>query len=270
MSRRVEGAAEMRQAARAQNRRAAFRHFARLETLQIMEPDPIPPTPSGSDDRAARAFARVGWTKLLAELYRYARDTLRLAAIDAERKGLVEAMEVVNILAEASLGGTLPWDQPEDATGEQIIGLACKKLDGVCWTLYRRAARTCYDDALEERPDLGKDALARLIEERGLSDLESALRHDADATVYLEEMLAGRKRAQIASRLGWDAQRAKVVRNRIVRRVRALYAATNDDNSEDEPPSSGPRGSCHVQTTEERPRTHPEPHRGALGAGRRR
>jgi hypothetical protein len=185
---------------------------------------------SGSEYSAARAFARVGLERLLAKLYLYATGTLHLAAIGAERGGVVEAGDVVNTLIEKGFSGTLAWTLPEDATEEQIVGLACMKLRGMHWTLRRQAARTLGDDALDERADPSPDALARLMVERGLADLAGAVQHDAEATAYLRGMLAGETRAEIADELGWTADRAKVVRKRILRGVAALSARMNEDS----------------------------------------
>ena len=78
-----------------------------------MEPHPIPPTPSGPDHSAARALARVGWTKVWARLLRYATSVLRLAAMDAESAGVVEAGDLVGALFEKSRAGTKVRKHPE-------------------------------------------------------------------------------------------------------------------------------------------------------------
>jgi hypothetical protein len=206
-----------------------------------MAADRIPPTPSGAIPRAARALARVGWPKVWARLLRYATSVLRLAAMDAESAGVVEAGDLVGALFEKSLDGTLAWTLQERATDDEIVAYACTKLFGMRSTLRRKAARTVCDDALDERPDPGPDALARLMVKRGVVDLERVFERDGEASAYLREMLDGETRPEIVRTLGWPVARAKVVRWRIVRRTQALYAETNDDR-EDEPPSSGPRG----------------------------
>ena len=204
-----------------------------------MAPDPIPPTPPEPNYTAARAFARIGWPKVWARLYLYATSTLRLAAIDAESAGVVEAADVVITLLVTSLDGALGWTLPEDATEEQILGLACAKLSGMRWTLQRQAARTVsYDDALEEREDPGPDALARLVAKRGFADLERLFEHDAEGWAYFAEMLDGKTCPAIASTLGCTLEQGDTVRRRVVRRTAALCRTMNDD-SEDEPPSSG-------------------------------
>jgi hypothetical protein len=80
-----------------------------------MEAILIPPTPSGSNDSAARAFARVGWTKLSLRLYRYATTTLGLAALGAKRAGVFEAADLVNTLFLWALSGRLAWPFEHDA-----------------------------------------------------------------------------------------------------------------------------------------------------------
>jgi hypothetical protein len=194
----------------------------------------------GPDYTAARAFARIGWPKVWARLSLYATGTLRFAAIDAESAGVVEAADLVSTLLVTSLDGMLGWTLPEDATEEQILGLACAKLHGMRRTLQRQAARTGhYDDALDERPDPGPDALARLMRERGIVDMERLFEHDAEASVYLGEMLEGEARAEIMCKLGWPLRRANTAYKRIVRGIAAHARRINDD-SEDAPPSSGP------------------------------
>jgi hypothetical protein len=194
-----------------------------------MAADLISPPPSRSSDSAARAFARVGWPKVWARLYRYATGTLGLAAIDARRGRVFEAADLVNALCVRALLGRLDWSLPEDATDKQIIGSACTKLHGMRSTLRRKAARTVCDDALDERPDPGPGALARLMKARGSVDLEAAFAHDAEASVYVGEMLKGEARADIMDTLGWTPKRANAVYMRIMRRVAALAQRTNDD-----------------------------------------
>lgn len=227
------------------------------------------PTRSGSDNSAARAFACVGFPTLLAKLYRYATGTLGLAAIDAESAGVVEATDLVNTLVERGLGGTLPWSLPDHATTEQIVAHACMKLYAMRSALRKTAAYARGDDALDERADEAPDAFARLSGERAIADVVRAFEHDAEASAHIAKMREGKTRKDIASELGCTAGRVDVVRNRIVRGMTALRESAND-NGEDEPPSSGPRGSYHAQATEERRRADAEPHRGAGGAGGRR
>ena len=228
-------------------------------------------TRSGPQHSTARAFVRVGWASFVEKLHRYATATLRLAAIDAERAGVVEAVDLVNTLVERGLSGTLSWDLPEHATEVEIIGYACTKLYGMRSTLRRKDAFTVGgDEAIEERADEAPDALELLAEQRGIAEVLRAFEHDPEALAHVREMLAGSKRAEIVEELGCTADRADAVRKRIIRGIEALCARMNDQ-SEDEPPSSGPRGSYHEpQATEERQGAAPEPHRGAGRAGRRR
>src|SRR5690242_9236844 len=116
---------------------------------------------SGPDDSTARAFVRVGFPRLLARLYRYATGTLRLAAIDADHAGDVEAVDLVHTLVEKGLSGTLTWTLPEHATDDEVVGYACSKLYGLRSTLRRKAdlTRRDDDDALEERADEAPGAL---------------------------------------------------------------------------------------------------------------
>jgi hypothetical protein len=195
----------------------------------------IPPTPTGSNHNAARAFARVGWPKVWATLHLYARGTLRLAAIGARRAHAIEAADLVNTLVKMSLDGTLGWTLPEHATDEEILRLACMKLHGMRWTLRRQAARTVYHDdhhdgALDERPDPGPDALARLMAKRGFADLERLFEHDAEGSAYFAEMLEGKTCLAIAGELGCTLEQGDTVRRRVVRRVAALCRRMNDDS----------------------------------------
>jgi hypothetical protein len=229
-------------------------------------------TCSGPHDSAARAFARVGFSKLLGKLHRYATGTLHLAAIDAESADVVEAVDLVHTLVVKTLDGKLAWTLPESATDEEVVGYACKKLYGMRSTLRRKAGLTvCYDDdALDERVDeAAPDAQERLVEQSGIAAVVRAFAHDAEASAHIRMMLAGKKRAEIAEELGCTPERVDVVHKRILRGVAALSARMNHE-SEDEPPSSGSRGTDHAQTTQERQGAAPEPHRGAGRAGRRR
>jgi hypothetical protein len=201
-----------------------------------MQADRIPPTPSGPNDSAARALARVGWTKVWRRLYRYATTTLGFAAIDAKRAGVVEAADLVNTLLVLALLGRLDWNLPEHATEVQIIHAACTKLYGMRSNLRRNAAWTVHDDALDERPDPCADALARLMEARGLAALERLFEHDAEASAHLEEMLDRKTRQEIAEKLGCTLLRVDTVRKRIVRAI-AAYARSANDDSEDAGPA---------------------------------
>jgi hypothetical protein len=183
------------------------------------------PMPFKPDHSAARAFARVGWAKLVAKLHGYATGSLRLAAVGAEHAGVFEASDLVNTLVEQSLDGTLGWTLPGHATEEEIVGLACMKLSGMRWTLRRRAARELGDDALDERVDPSPDALARLMAQRGLADLARVFQQDAEASAYVRGMLAGNKREEIMAELGLTAERADVVRKRILRGLAATCAS---------------------------------------------
>jgi len=228
------------------------------------------PKPSGSDDSAARAFARVGFPKFLAKLYRYATGTLRLAAIGAESADVVEAVDLVNALVEKGLDGRLDWALPEHATDDEVVGYGCTKLYGMRANLRRDAARFVCDDALDALADEAPDALARLQEQRGIAEVLRAFEHDAETSAHVREMLAGKTRTEIASALGCAPAHADVVRRRILRGMAALRTRMNED-SEDGPPSSGPRGIYHEpQATEERQGAAREPLRGAGGARGRR
>jgi hypothetical protein len=228
-----------------------------------------PSTPSAPAETPAQAFVRVGFPKLLAKLYRYATGRLHLAGVDAERAGVFEAADLVNTLVVRGLSGDLKWPLGEDATEAQVAAYACKKLYGMRSTFGRKNGHTLGDDdALDALADESPDALELLVEQRGLADLLRAFEHDDEASAHLSEMLTGKTRAEIVDALGCTEERANAVRRRIVRGVTALSARMNDD-SEAEPPSSGPRGRYHeLQATEERPGAPPEPHRGAGGARR--
>ena len=224
---------------------------------------------SGSDDSMARAFVRVGWTKLLSKLHRYATGTLRTAAIDADRADVIEAVDLVNTLVMKGLDGTLDWSLPEHATDEQIIGYACTKLYGMRSTLRRKSAFMLRDDgdAIEEHADAGPSALELLAAQGEIAEVLRAFEHDAEASIHIKLMLEGKTRAEIVEELGCTRERANVVRKRITRGIAALCAGNNE--SEDEPPSSGSRGIYHEsQTTQERQGAHAEPRRGAVGARR--
>ena len=230
----------------------------------------------GQDASAARAFLRVGFPSLLPKLHRYATATLHLADMDDERAGVVEAFDLVHTLVAKALEGTLTWTLSEDATEDQIVGHACKRLYWMRSTLRIKAALTACDDdaldALDALPDEGPGPLELLVEHRGRADVVRAFEQDAEASAYVREMLAGKTRAEIVDALCSSDKHADVVRKRIIRKLTALCARMNDESeSEAEPPSSGPQGSYHApQATEERQGAPPEPHRGAGGAGRRR
>jgi hypothetical protein len=222
-----------------------------------------------SDERAARAFARVGYEKMQARLYLYATCVLHLAAVDARRAGLYEALELVDMLFLRVLEGTVAWALAEDATEEEITRYACVKLFGMLSTLRRGSARTFGGDAVDELADDAPDALTLLLMHRGVTDVKRALSGDAEAWAYIQGMLEGGKRAQIAAELGCTAEHGKVIRKRIMRCAAALHAM--NDNGEDEPPSSDPRRSHdELPTAQERHRALHEPPRGALRAGGRR
>jgi DNA-directed RNA polymerase specialized sigma24 family protein len=222
------------------------------------------------DDRAARAFARVGYKTMVAKLYGYATCVLRLAAIDAARAGRVEALDLVHTLVVNILSGTVVWVLPEHATDEEIVGYACTKLYGMLSNLRKHDARTSGGDALDQLADGAPDPLATLLTRHSIAELLRAVGDDAEATAHLRGVLEGKPRAQIAAQLGCSVEHATALRKRIMRGVAALNASMND-NGEDEPPSSGPRGhDDELPTAEERHRAPPEPPRGALRAGRRR
>jgi hypothetical protein len=205
-------------------------------------------------------------------LHVYATTTLHLAPIDAAvADSRVEATELVDTLFDKGLQGKLPFDLPEDATEEQVVRYLSNRLRWMCTDTFRQDARTVGDEALDELPDPTPDALERLSGLRMVDGCKRALQHDAEASAYLEQF-GDKPRAGIAAALGWTVQRVKVVRNRIARTLAALTArdADMDDDGEDEPPSSGPRGDYDVPTAEERRRAPPEPHRWAGGARRRR
>ena len=230
-----------------------------------------PSRPPGPTDSPARAFLRVGLPNLAQKLYRYATSTLGLAAVDAERAEVVEAVDLVNTLVEKSLEGTLSWTLPEHATDEEIVAYACNKLYGMRSTLRRKAAFTLHDDdALAELADEAPRALDLLVGQSEIAEVTRAFEHDAEASVYLRETIAGKTRAEIMAALGCTADRADVVRQRIVRGMAALRATMND-HTEPEPRRSGVRGTYHEpQATEERQGAAREPLRGAGGARGRR
>jgi DNA-directed RNA polymerase specialized sigma24 family protein len=222
------------------------------------------------DDRAARACARVGYKTMVAKLYAYATCVLHLAAIDAASAGRVEALDLVHTLVVNILFGKVVWALPEHATEEEIVRYACTKLYGMLSNLRKHDARTSGGDALDHWADDAPDALANLIARGSIADLLRALGDDPEAAAHLRGALEGQTRAQIAAQLGCSVEHATALRKRIMRGVAALKASMND-NSEDGPPSSGPRGhDDELPTAEERHRAPPEPPRGALRAGRRR
>ncbi len=135
-------------------------------------------TRSGRDDSTARAFVRVGFPKLVEKLYRYATGTLRLAAIDAERADMIEAVDLVNTLMEKSLSGAVTWDLPEHASDDEVVGYACRKLYGMRSTLRRRAALTVgdEDDAIDGLADEAPDALSLLAAQEGARGRGARLR----------------------------------------------------------------------------------------------
>jgi hypothetical protein len=212
----------------------------------------------------------VGVPNLLTKLYRYATVTLHLAAIGADRADVVEAIDLVNTLVTKGLDRRLLWTLDDDASDDAVVAYACKKLYGMRSTLRRKAALRDDLDAVEEQVDEGPDALELCIDRRGIAEALRAFEHDAEASAYLQEMLAGRTQPEIARELGYTPTHAETVHKRVTRGIAALRARM-DTQSEDEPPSSGPRGTTHdLQATEERQAAPPEPHRGAGGAGRRR
>jgi hypothetical protein len=227
-------------------------------------------TRPGPDDSAARAFAMVGWPKLQERLTRYATCALRLAPIEAESCGVVEAVDLVNTLVANGLAGELCWELSQDATDAEVVAYACKKMYGMRSNLRKHAAIALGgDDGIDDQADEGPDALEQLIEHGAIEGARRAVAHDAEASAYLDAMLMGHTREEIADAHGLTPEHAKVVRKRISRRLAALSARINHE-SEDEPPSSGSRGTDHAQTTQERQGAAPEPHRGAGRAGRRR
>jgi|HubBroStandDraft_6_1064221.scaffolds.fasta_scaffold626068_1 hypothetical protein len=223
------------------------------------------PSPSPSRIAAAKAFRRWCVPSVMQELARYATAKLRLAPIDAEVVGRVEAVELVNMMFDEGLAGRLPFDLPGDATEEQTVRYLSRRLGWMCADLFRQEARTASDEALDELPDETPDAFERLSGLRMRAGVIAAVAHDPEASAYLEELREGKTREQIARGLGMTIGHAKAVRKRIARYAEAAM----NDNGEDEPQSSGPRGDDHVPTTEERRGAPPEPHRGAGGARRR-
>jgi hypothetical protein len=182
----------------------------------------------------------VGAKRLERELCEHATGPLHMPRAGARRQGVIEAKELVSILFLMAWAGTLVWTPPEDAPDHDVIRYACSKLRGILSTLRRWAARTVCDDTLAEHADLSPDVLAMLIVCRAFEDLDQALEDDADASAYLPLMREGHERRKIVALLGWTAEHAKVVHERIMRRAAALYRA-NDNENEDvqaEPPSS--------------------------------
>ena len=227
-------------------------------------------TRPGPDDSAARAFTRVGFPKLLPKLYRYATNTLRLAAIDANRAGVLEAADLVNTLVVLALAGRLSWVLGEDATEEQIVGFACTMLNGMLANFRKHAARSISDDALDELADEAPDAFTRLLEQRGMAEVMTSFAHDAEARAHLAMIFEGKTRTEIAATFGITVDHADVVRQRIRRGLTALRATMND-HTEPGPRRSGVRGTYHEpQATEERQGAAREPLGGAGRARGRR
>jgi hypothetical protein len=199
-----------------------------------------------------------------------------------------EAADLVGTVIDKGLRGKLVWDLPARATDDEIIAYACSKLRGIHSGLRRRAARahneaSCpgrdgapHDDddddvAWGEQVDEAPDPFAQLAEQRGIAYVVRVFDHDAEAAAHVRKMFEGKKRAEIAEELGCDPGHASTVRRRIFRVLAALSARTMNPTSEDEPPSSGPRGRHHEpQATQERQGAPREPHRSTGGAGRRR
>jgi hypothetical protein len=207
------------------------------------------------------------------ELYLYATNRLHLAPIDAEvADGRLEATELLDMMFDQGLQGMLAFDLPEDATEEQVVRHLSNRLRWMCVTTFRQEVRTVGVEALDELPDPTPDVEERLSGLRMVQHCKRALQHDAEASAFLEQLEEDKPRAGIAAALGWTVQRVKVVRNRIARSFATLVAREDDmdDEREDEPPSSGPRGDYDVPTAEERRGAPPEAHRGAGGARRRR
>ena len=227
------------------------------------------PSPSRRNAAAAKTFRRWCVPSVMRKLYRHATTALRLAPIDAEVAGRFEAVDLVDTMFMKGLDGMLRFDLPGDATEERVVRYLCGKLRTTRSTFFQQYARTPHDDRLDELLDETPDALERLSGLRLAEDRRRAFEHDAEASAFLEQLPENDTRADIAKALGWTVQRVKVVRNRIARTLAAREAAMND-NGEDEPQSSSPRGDHHVPTAEERRGAPPEPHRGAGGARRRR
>jgi hypothetical protein len=230
------------------------------------------PKPPGSDDSAARAFARVGWVKLWPRLHDYAADRLGLAPIDAGEAGVIEAADLVDTLCEAGLAGELGWALRANATDDEVVAYACSKLRGMCSNLRKSAAAADHlgDDALSELQDDAAGALEILLARSVVDEVRRTFSPDAEASAYIARVLEGHERAAIKEQLGWDERHVEVVRRRIVRGLEGLRAERND-NREDRPSGTVLRGDCHdPQTPQERPRTAGEPRRGALRTGRGR
>jgi hypothetical protein len=225
--------------------------------------------PTSDPSVVARAAVRLSEPTLLAKLYRYATVTLHLAAIDAETAGVNEALDLVHTLLERGFAGELPWRLTDAATDDQLVPHACRCLFKMHANLQRRAARSAGDDALDGMADEAPGAFALLLQREQTWQAKQALARDADVSAQLEGMLEGMSHAQIAAEHGWIKNHAEAVRKRAAYALKALGAKTNHE-SEDEPPSSGPRGNTHdLQTPEERRGAPDEPHRGDVRARRR-
>jgi hypothetical protein len=208
---------------------------------------------------------------VLRKLHHHATTKLGLAPRDAKVAGRYEAVDVVNAMFEAGLSGRLVFDLPEDATEERVVRYLCGKLRTMRSTYHHPYARTLHDEALHELLDETPDAVERLSGFRLAAAFRRAFEHDAEASAFLEVLAEPPEddtRAGIAKALGWTVQRVKAVRNRIARTL-AAREPTMNDNGEDEPQSSIPRGDDHAQTPEERRGAPHEPHRRAGGARRR-
>jgi hypothetical protein len=227
--------------------------------------------PSETGEAAKRAFERVGGEKLLAALRSYAVRKLGFAPAGAATAGVDEELDLVGALVVKGYACELEWDLPDGATDEEVIAKACSKMRGMRSTLRRKAARHQGDaDALDEVADGAPGADELLHMRRVVEDVPRVFAHDPEASAHFALMLGGAKRCEIMDELRCTERRAETVRERI-RRGLAAYGDGMNDEREDEPPSSGPRGRCHEpQATEERQGAPPEPRRGARRTGRGR
>jgi hypothetical protein len=227
------------------------------------------PSPSVPNADAAEVFERWCTPSVMNALYRYA-VSLGLAPIDAERAGRVEAMELVNMMFEHGLAGDFRCTLGEDATQPQAVRYLKKRLFWMWATLFRREVPTVGDDeTLDALPDATPDALERLSGYRMCAGVIAAVARDPEASAYFDKMQDCKPREDIARELGMSIGQANAVRKRIARCAEA-YRTTLNDNDEDEPQRSSPRGDHHGQTVEERRGAPPLADRGAGGARRRR
>jgi hypothetical protein len=200
------------------------------------------PTPPASDERQARAFARaverVGSSRFVDELLRFAKATLHIAGVDARR-------DAVHTLYVNGMGGTLSWILREDAPVDEILRYARARMRSMLWNDHRRDANTIHDPAAEERPDESVDVLTKLIGLRTLRDLERSFEGDEEVSKYLRLVLEGGTLEKIVAELDWTERQGDAVYKRFTRGVAAFRAGMNDER-EAEPKAPALAGRSHA------------------------